>query len=30
LFFDPIHSQKVVQVMNEVAVDLGVFTIAKL
>jgi hypothetical protein len=30
LFFDPLHSEKVAEVMNEVAVDLGVFTIAKL
>jgi hypothetical protein len=30
LFFDPVHSQKVVEVMNEVAVDFGVFTTAKL
>jgi hypothetical protein len=30
LFFDPVYSQKVVEVMNEVAADLGVFTTAKL
>ena len=30
LFFDPVYSQKIVEVMNEVAVYLGVFTTAKL
>ncbi|TDE45876.1 hypothetical protein E0I26_04090 [Flavobacterium rhamnosiphilum] len=30
LFFDPVHSQKVVEVMDEVAVDLGAFTKVKI
>lgn len=30
LFFDPIHAVKVKEVMDEVAIDLGVFTVAKI